>query len=219
MIAKALISKTIDSLRTSDTGEETITMMGIYHVKHLPIVNNEELLGLISEEEILDKDMNEAIGSYRLGMIKPYVQSNDHLFEVMKIMAQYKLTVIPVVDQENKYLGLITQEDLISYFAVSFSFAEAGSIIVIETDKINYSLSEISRIVEGEGGTILATFLTRMEDSTKVQITVKINQMSVSRIVASLERFDYHIHGAFTEDDYENVLKDRYDSLMSYLNV
>lgn len=219
MIAKELISKTIDSLRTSDTGEETITMMGIYHVKHLPIVNNEQLLGLISEEDILDKDMNEAIGSYRLSMIKPYVQQNDHLFEVMKIMAQYKLSVIPVVDHDSKYLGLITQEDLISYFAVSFSFAEVGSIIVIETDKINYSLSEISRIIEGEGGTILATFLTRMEDSTKVQITVKINQMSVGRIVASLERFDYHIHRAFTEDDYENVLKDRYDSLMSYLNV
>ncbi len=219
MIAKELISKTIDSLRTSDTGEETITMMSIYHVKHLPIVNNEQLLGLISEEEILGKDMKEAIGSYRLSMIKPYVQKNDHLFEVMKIMAQYKLSVIPVVDEDNIYLGLITQEDLISYFAVSFSFAEAGSIIVIETDKINYSLSEISRIVEGEGATILASFLTRMSDSTKVQITIKTNQMSVGRIVATLERFDYHIHGAFTEDDYENILKDRYDSLMSYLNV
>lgn len=219
MIAKELISKTIDALRTSDSGEETITMMGIYHVKHLPIVNNEQLLGLISEEEILDKNLNEAIGSYRLSMIKPYVQQNDHLFEVMKIMAQYRLTVIPVVDHDNKYLGLITHEDLISFFAISFSFAEAGSIIVIETDQINYSLSEISRIVESEGATVLASFLTRMVDSTKIQITLKINQMSVSRIVASLERFNYHIHGAFTEDDYENVLKDRYNALMSYLNV
>lgn len=219
MIAIELTSKTIDSLRTSDTGEEAITMMGVFHVKHLPIVNNEQLLGLISEEDILDKNMDEAIGSYRLSMIKPYVNQNDHLFEVMKLMAQHKLTVVPVIDHDKKYLGLITQEDLISYFAVSFSFAEAGSIIIIETDKINYSLSEISRIVEGEGATILATFLTRMMDSTRIQITLKINQMSVSRIVASLERFDYQIHGAFTEDDYEDVLKNRYDSLMSYLNV
>lgn len=219
MIAKELISKTIDSLRTSDTGEETIAMMGIFHVKHLPIVNNEQLLGLISEEEILDKNLEEAIGSYRLSMIKPYVQQYDHLFEVMRIMSQHRLTVVPVVDHDNKYLGLITQEDLIAYFAANFSFAETGSIIVIETDMINYSLSEISRIVEGESASILATFLSRMADSTKIQITIKINQMSVSRIVASLERFGYHIHGAFTEDDYEDVLKDRYDSLMSYLNV
>ena len=219
MIAKELISHTIDSLRTSDTGEETIAMMGIFHVKHLPIVNNEQLLGMISEEDILDKDMSEAIGSYRLNMLKPYANQNDHLFEVMKLMAENKLTVIPVVDRDEKYLGLITQEDLIAYYAVSFSFAEAGSILVIETDKINYSLAEIARIVEGEGGTILVTFLTRIEDSTKIQITLKVNQMSISRIVASLERFDYHIHGAFTEDDYEDILKNRYDSLMSYLNV
>ena len=219
MIAKELISQTIDSLRTSDTGEETLAMMGIFHVKHLPIVNNEQLLGMISEEDILDKDMNEPIGSYRLNMLKPYANQNDHLFEVMKLMAEYKLTVVPVVDHEGKYLGLITQEDLIAYYAVSFSFAEAGSILVIETDTINYSLAEIARIVEGEGGSILVTFLTRMEDSTKIQVTLKINQMSVQRIVASLQRFDYQIKGAFTENDYEDIIKDRYDSLMSYLNV
>lgn len=219
MIAKELISQTIDSLRTSDTGEETIAMMGIYHVKHLPIVNNEQFLGMISEEDILDKNMNEAIGSYRLSMLKPYAHQNDHLFEVMKLMAENKLTVIPVVDNGNKYLGLITQEDLIAFFAISFSFAESGSILVIETDKINYSLAEIARIVEGEGGSILAAFLTRMEDSTKIQITLKLNQMSVGRIVASLERFDYNINGAFTENKYEDILKNRYDSLMSYLNV
>lgn len=219
MIAKELISKTIDSLRTSDTGEETIAMMGIFHVKHLPIVNNEQLLGLISEEDILDKDLTEPIGSYRLSMLKPYVNQNDHLFEVMKLMAENKLTVIPVIDNTGKYLGLITQEDLIAYYAVSYSFAESGSILVLETDKINYSLAEIARIVEGEGGSILATFLTRMEDSTKIQITLKLNQLNIGRIVASLERFDYKIHGAFTESDYEDILKDRYDSLMSYLNV
>jgi len=110
LIAIELTSKTIDSLRTSDTGEEAITMMGVFHVKHLPIVNNEQLLGLISEEDILDKNMDEAIGSYRLSMIKPYVNQNDHLFEVMKLMAQHKLTVVPVIDHDKKYLGLITQD-------------------------------------------------------------------------------------------------------------
>ena len=105
MIAKELISQTIDSLRTSDTGEETIAMMGIYHVKHLPIVNNEQFLGMISEEDILDKNMDEAIGSYRLSMLKPYANQNDHLFEVMKLMAENKLTVIPVIDNGGKILN------------------------------------------------------------------------------------------------------------------
>lgn len=219
MIAKELISQGLDPLRTSDTGEEAIVLMNINNVRHLPIVNNESLLGLISEEDILDKDMSEAIGSYHLSMVKPYASHHDHLFEVMKLMAEYKLTVIPVIDDDERYLGCITVEDLIHFYARSFSFDEPGSILVIETDRIQYSLAEIARIVEEEGGVILGSFLTRVEDSTRIQVTIKINQNSIARIIASLERFDYYIKGTFTEDDFEDVLKDRYDALMHYLNV
>ncbi len=219
MIAKELISHTLDSIHTSDTGEEVITMMGIYHVKHLPIVNNEQLLGLISEEDILSKNMEEAIGSYHLSMNRPYANQNDHIFEVMRLMAEYNLTVIPVVDLDERYLGLITQTDLIQYYATSFSFGEPGSILVLETDKVQYSLAEISRIIEGENGVILLSFLTTIEDSTKIQITLKLGQYDIAHIVASLERFGYSVRGAYAEEDYEDVLKERYDSLMNYLDV
>lgn len=219
MIAKELISHTHDALRTSDTGEEAVTMMSIFHVKHLPIVNNEQLLGLIAENDILDHDLNEPIGSYNLSLTRPYAQQHDHLFEVMKLMAEYKLTVIPVVDADNKYLGLITQDDLIQYYASSFSFEEPGSILVLETDKVNYSLAEVSRIVEEENCAILTSFLTTVEDSTRVQITIKINKHSLGGILASFERYGYEIAASFAEDEYQDLLKDRYDSLMAYLNV
>lgn len=219
MIAKDLLSHTVDSLRTSDTGEEAVTMMSINQVRHLPIVNNEQLLGLISEDDILDKDLSEPIGSYGLSIVRPYASQFDHLFEVMKLMAEFNLTVVPVVDFDNRYLGCISQEDLIQFYAKSFSFDEPGSIIVIETDWIKYSLAEIARIVEGEGGSILSAFLTKVEDSTRVQVTIKINQNSVHRIVASLERFEYYIQSTFAQEEFEDVLKDRYDSLMNYLNV
>lgn len=219
MTARELISHEVDPLRTSDTGEEAIAMMGIYHVKHLPIVNNQQLLGLISEDDILDKTLSEPIGSYQLSMLKPYANQNDHLFEVMGLLAEYRLTLIPVVDRELQYMGCITQEDLIQYYAKSFSFAEPGSIIVLETDRINYSLAEIARIVEGENGAIIGSFITAVDDSTRVQITIKINQQSIGAIVASLQRFEYFIKGTYSEREYEDVLQDRYDSLMNYLNV
>lgn len=219
MIAKELISQTHDALRTSDTGEQAVTMMSIFHVKHLPIVNNEQLLGLIAENDILEQNLSEPIGSYNLSMTRPYALQQDHLFEVMKLMAEYRLTVIPVVDDENRYLGLITQDDLIQYYASSFSFEEPGSILVIETDKVNYSLAEVSRIVEEENSAILTSFLTTVEDSTRVQITLKINNHSLSGIVASLERYGYDIAASFAEDEYRDLFKDRYDSLMTYLNV
>jgi len=219
LIAKDLISNEVTPLMTSDSGEEAVTMMSIYQVRHLPIVNNEQLLGLISEDDIYSEDMEEAIGSYQLHMARPFCYEGDHLFEVMSKIAENQLTVVPVVDKNESYLGLITQGDLMMFYASSFSFAERGSIIVVETTKTNYSLAELSRIIEGENAAILSTFLTSNNDTNTVLVTIKINKQEVQHIIASLNRFEYTIKASFSEEEYVDTLKERYDSLMSYLNV
>lgn len=219
MIAKDLISYELSPLRMEDTGEESITMMSIFHVKHLPIVNDTQFLGLLSEEIILNNDMDEPIGSYSLGLARPFAKETDHIFEVMSKMAVGKLTVIPIVNDDDEYLGLITMEDLIQYYAGSFSFSEPGSILVISTAKPNYSLAEISRIIESENAAILSTFLTSEENSNMVQVTLKINKQDINAIIASFQRFDYDITASFSDYEYIDDLKERYDALMSYLNV
>ena len=100
MIAGNLLSHNIIPLRTSDTGAEALGIMNDFYVRHLPIVNDKQLLGLIAEDEILEYDIEEAIGSYSLSMAKPYVRETDHLYDVLKILSEYQLTVVPVVDAE-----------------------------------------------------------------------------------------------------------------------
>ena len=219
MIARELISETVSPLRTSDLGEEAITMMNIFHVKHLPIVNNEQLLGVISEDEILSHDLNEAIGSYHLSMRRPYANMEDHMFEVMATMGENNLTVIPVVNDEGNYKGLITQDDIIQFYANSFSFTERGSILVLKTSKRDYSLAEISRIIEMENAAILSTFLTQSPDSEEILVTLKLNVKEIQRIIATLERYEYTIKATFSEMEYMDSLKERYDALMHFLNV
>ena len=182
MIARELISHLIHPLRTSDTGEQALTYLQVYHLKHLPIVNNEQLLGTISEEDITTSPIDEPIGSFSLGLNKAFVRDTDHLFEVMSVMADHKLTVIPVVDQKDNYLGLITLEDLIQYYARSFSFSEPGGIIVIELQKADYSLAEISRIIEGENAVILTSFLSHDEDTRMMYLTIKTNQKEIQHL-------------------------------------
>lgn len=219
MIASNLISNVIIPLRTSDTGDDALAVMADFYVKHLPIVNNEQLLGTISEDDILENDVEEPVGSYSLSMHRPHVRENDHIYEVMRIMAEYNLTVIPVVDFEENYKGLIAQDDLLRYFANTGSFKEPGSIIVLEMGKRDYSLSEISRIVESEGAAVLSSFITTNLDSTQVDVTVKINRQNIQSIIATLERFEYDIKASFNEVEYLESLQERYDALMSYLNV
>ncbi len=219
MVAKNLISDTIVPLRTSDTGEEALSMMDDFYVRHLPIVNNKQLLGLISEEDILNYDAQEAVGSYSLSLVRPYANVTDHIYELLRLLAEYHLTVIPVVDNEENYIGLVTLEDLLQFFARTASFSEPGSILVLEINKRDYSLSEIARIVESENAAVLSSFVTTSLDSTRIDVTIKINLQNIQSIIATFDRFDYEIKATFNEADYVGSLQERYDALMSYLNV
>jgi acetoin utilization protein AcuB len=219
MIANELISQLIQPLRTSDTGEQALTYMQIYHLKHLPIVNNEQLLGTISEEDITVNPLEDPIGSFPLSLNKAYVRQSDHLFEVMSVMADHKLSAIPVVDQKDNYLGIITLEDLIQFYARSFSFSEPGGIIVLEINKTDYSLAEISRIIESEHASVLSSFLTHDETSQRIYVTLKTNQIDTKHLEATLERFGYTIKATFSEEGYFESMQDHYDAFLHYLNV
>ncbi len=219
MIAGKLISKTIVPLRTSDTGHEALAVMNDFYIRHLPIVNNKQLLGLISEDDILNNIVEEPVGSYHLTINKPYVKESDHVFEVMRLVGEYQLSVIPVVDVENNYIGLITQDRLIQYFAKSASFTETGSIIVLEMGRQDYSLTEITRLVESENAVVLSSFVVTNPDSTRVEVSLKVNRQEIRDILATLERFNYTIKGSYQETNYYDDLRERFDSLMSYLNI
>lgn len=219
MIASELISNIVAPLEPGDTGEEALTIMGVYHVKHLPIVKGTEILGMISEEDILNNKMEAKIETYQLRKIDAFARENEHLFDVMSRMAQSKLTTIPVIDEEEHYVGLILQEDLIQFYANSFSFSEPGSIVVLETVKANYSLAQIAQIIESEGMTILSSFITSDTESSSILVTLKLNKREVNKIIATFERYEYIVKASFVDQEKTEGLKDRYDSLMRYLNV
>ena len=219
MIASTLISELMAPLRTSDSGEEALTMMHVYHVKHMPIVNDQQLLGTISEEDILMHDLDEPIGSYNLSLTKAYVDRDAHLFEVMGKMAESKLTTIPVLAENDVYLGVINHEGLIQFYAESFSFKEPGSILVLEMNRRDYSLAEISRIIENENISILSSFLTTESDKEQVFVTLKISTQEAQRAIGTLQRYGFEVSASYTEDVYFEDLKERYNSLMAYLNV
>ncbi len=219
MTAQQLISDSIIPLRTSETGDTALGIMNDFYVRHPPIVNDKQLLGLISEEDILEHDAHEPVGSFQLSLIRPYVKYNDHLYEILRLIAEYHLTLIPVVDEEENYIGLVTMEDVLQYFTKTASFSEPGSIVVLEMSRHDYQLSQIAQIVESENAAVLSAFITTSLDSIRVDVTIKINRQNIQNILATFERYEYEVKASFNEIEYLDSLRDRYDSLMAYLNV
>lgn len=219
MIANELISNDIIPLRTSDTGEEALSIMHEFFVQHLPIVNDRELLGLVSENDILDHDVAEPVGSYALASSHARVRDADHLYEIMRLVAEFDLTAVPVVNADGYYLGLISSGDLLNFYARTASFSEKGSIIILEIQRRDYSLAEIARITESENAIILSSFVESVGDGSLLQVTIKVNHEFMSGIMAAFERFGYKIKATFNEGAAVDSLRERYDSLINYLNV
>jgi acetoin utilization protein AcuB len=220
MIAREFISSLVPPIKLSDTGEKALGWMSDFHVRHLPVVSNGFYIGVISEDDILDFSNPEAtIDEHPISKQHTSVNEYEHIYEIIKIAVQFQLSVIPVVDDNEHLLGVITLEALLSHFAQSTSLTEPGSILVLEISRRNYSLAEIARLAEYEQATILSSSILSRPDSMNLEVTLKFNSREISRLVATYERFNYQVKASYQESDYIDDLQERYDGLMNYLNV
>lgn len=220
MLAKDLITDEIPPLKTSDTGLMVINWMDEFKVSHLPIVNNHEYLGLISDTDILDLNItDEEIGKHKLSLIRPFVKENQHVYEVIKMFSNMKLTVLPVLDENENYLGLIPLTSLLQQFSILAATREPGGIIVLEMNELDYSLSQIAQIVEGNDGKILSCYLNSLPESTRIEVTVKVNKTDISGILQTFNRYNYTVKASFHQSEFSDDMKNRFDSFMNYINI
>lgn len=221
MVAKDLISEVIPALRTSDTGQTALNWMEIFRISHLPIVNNLDFLGLISDTDIYDMNQpEEPIGNHSLTLLKPYVTAEQHLFEVIGLSSRLKLSVVPVLDDKMHYMGLITTSELVRYLAGISSMDQQGGIIVLDMIERDYSLSQIAQIVEGSNVKVLSMYVTSPPDSTKLEVTIKVNTNDISSVIRTFERYNYDVKTWITSDDsMDKFYSERFDLLMKYMNI
>ena len=221
MLAKDLISDVIPALRTSDSGQKALYWMDIFRISHLPIVNNEDFLGLISDKDIYDYNMaEEPIGNHNLSLFSPYVTEDQHVYEVIELASRLSLSIIPVLSNNSHYKGVITQNDLIHYFADFSALKEPGAIIILEMSIHDYSLSQISQIVESNDAKILSLYISSHSSSTRLELTLKINKSDLTSIIQTFTRYNYTIQSTFMDhDDMDSLYENRYDMFMKYLSI
>lgn len=220
MLARDLISDGIVPLMTSETGAEAISWMEEYRVVHLPIVNNNQLLGVVSENDLLQMDDLEVpLGSINLVMSNAFVFEYQHIYNVLNTFSELKLSLVPVVDEKNNFLGNITLQKLIEELAIMSSAGNPGGIIVLEMDQNSYSLAEIAQIIEYNDAKVLNVCIKTYPDSTSLEVTVKINKNDIEPILQTFARYDYTVKASYSHKEGIDKLRERYDSLMNYLNI
>ena len=220
MIAPKLISDSIPALHLDDRGEHALVAMHEYNVSQLPVVDGASYIGLVTMEDIINmKNLNKPLKSFAQSFRKPFVKDTAHIFDVMKAALEFNVRVVPVINEEHRYLGLISAESCLRAFAVLNSVKDAGGILELETPVKDYQLSEVAKIVEDNEAEILCLYTNINQETQRAEITVKLNTTEVSSIVSAFERYEYEVKAIYNDVAYTENLKERYDSLMRYLNV
>lgn len=220
MLASELLSNAMPPVRTSDTIQQVIDRMIEFRVRHLPIVNDEQFLGLISEDDLIEyPDYQTPVGSILLSLVNPYVIETQHIYDVIRLFYEQQLSVVPVLDIHKNYLGLISINAMNEYFARITSVSEPGGIIVLEITNRNNSLAHMAQIVESDNAQVLSSYLRSFPDSTRLEVTLKVNKQDISGIVASFLRYNYTVKATFNFTPVDDDSMNRYDSLMNYLNL
>lgn len=220
MFASELLSNSIPPLKTSDSVRKSLDRMTEFKLYHLPIVNESQFLGLVAEDELIEvRDTATPIGSLSLSILNPFVFEDVHIYDIIRLFNQLQLSVVPVLDYKKNYLGLISINNLLEHISNIYAVKEYGGIIVLEISNRNNSLSHMAQIVEADNAQILSSYVQSFPDSTRLEVTLKINKTDLSGIIASFERYSYQVKAVFNSTISDNGTEDRFNSFMNYLNV
>lgn len=220
MLAGELTYDFIPPLKTSDTVQTAIERMEEFRVSHLPIVNEVELLGLLSDQDIIEiEDYQQPVGNQDLSLNTQSVYEDQHIYDVIRLVHEQRLSVVPVVNYKKQYRGLISMSTLVTYFAGLTALEHPGGILVLELGARDFQLSEIARIIESDNASVLSLYVRTFSDSTKMELTLKLNQTELTHIIASLERFNYEIKASFHQSPRLDDTMERFESFMHYLNI
>ena len=220
MIARELITNDVPPIRSSETVEKALNWLDEFKVNHLAVVDGVEYQGLISENILYDAVSSDiTIAELNLTLNRPFIYEDRHIYEVMKMVSEMQLSIAPILDKSDNYLGLTTLPSLMHLIANTASISEPGSVIVLELNQNDYSLGHLAQVIEGDDTKILSTYITSANDSTLMEVTIKVNRKNIQGVLQALARYDYVVNASYSEIDYQEDMKDRFESLMKYLDM
>ncbi len=209
----------IPTLSPDDTGDKAMDVMAENNLDELPVVDQDNYVGLINENDILNwQNPADKLSASDSLTYKPAVPGSGHPYEAMRLMNQMNLSVLPVVDNEHKYIGAVTKDSLLKYITEHSGIDTPGGIIVLEVAPRNYTLPEIARICENEDVMIM-NLLSSVNERGMLEVTLKVNRSVLDGVVSSFERHKYHVKEVFGEHNNGEDITGKYNLLMNYINM
>lgn len=219
MLATQLINSSFPSVHLTDSAALALQLMEDYDVQHLPVLAEGKYAGLVAKSDLLDISEEQALGSDGVLILTHAIKAEEHFLTALKLAAEKEISLVPVINEQSELLGVISIAELLYRLSNFLGNNDSGGIIVLEISKRNFSFGEISRLVETNDALITQCNTFTEPETGLVIITLKVNKIEISAIVATFQRYEYIVRYYFGEESYANELKDNYNHLLAYLNV
>ncbi|MCU0451782.1 MAG: CBS domain-containing protein [Bernardetiaceae bacterium] len=221
MTAQEFINPLVPPLKLTDTVQKALNWMNEFRVHQLPVVDESHYLGILAEDQLYESTQpDEPVGRFQFLHPRAAVSEHRHFYDVIKEAHANDLQVIAVVDDLGRYKGAITIKDTVTALARTYATQSPGGIIVLSMPEYDYSLAEIARLVESNNAKILSSYVeSDPYDPTLIKVTLKLNLIDLTRVIATLERFEYRLIAKFQEMETVDHDKDRLGMLLRYLEI
>lgn len=220
MLTRELISQSLPSIRLTDKVFLALQLMNDNQVTHLPILEGDKYIGLISEDDLLlAENEHDQLNTLEQSFSNLSVKEDEHFLKAVQLAAENALSVVPVISGENDFIGAVSYSELLKNASDFMSLNEPGGLIVLEMASNRYSFNEISKLVEINDAQITQLNTSNNAESGMMQVTIRINKPEISDIVATFQRYEYTVKYFLGEEMYENELKSNFDNLMNYLKI
>ena len=202
--------------------KETIEVVQDFFIEiaysHFPVLENDIFIGCIAAEDVETYEIQKKLSDYRYTVEGFFVRASMSWLDVLEVFARNNSNIVPILDDSNKYIGYYEITDVVKFLNGTPFLKEVGGIIIVEKNTNEYSMSQITQIVESNNGKLLGLFISEATND-KIQITIKITLGSMNEIIQSFRRYNYEIVSEHNEDNYLNILKERSEYLDKYLNM
>lgn len=221
LIDKSITDQNFEPLQASNTLAEVKDRIEAYNLEQLPVVDatTQKLIGQLSTRQIQEADPDARVSDLELEeAVKIY--EGQHIFEAARLLLQYELRYLPLVDEEWTFLGMISRPRVMQAISRMLNLEEEGSVITVQLDPIDFSISELVQIVEQEGAKILGlTVETPESNRNAFHVSLKLNMKDLSRVTAALKRYDYEVLVESENTVFGRDLEDRADELLKYMDM
>lgn len=219
MIAAGLISNQLFPLKPQDECLYAREMFQVYRISDLPVVEEKKVIGILSSDQIIDISDDALVQDHLTRTGYPQVEADRHLLDLIGVFSQFDVSSLAVLNAEHEYMGIISADDVLHHIGNSLSIKQDGCIVSVKMPANSYSLFDFSRIAESENSRIIGLLITPLQDSDAILVNFKLNSRYPESFAGACERMGYEVWGSYSSDGHLTDFKDRYESLMKYLNL